>query len=306
MQGIFEGLDVALFVVDPKTRTILDCNPAVEKIFGYRPEEIIGRTTVLLHLNRRMFLQFAKMSLPVLEEKGVFRTEYRVRRKDGSVFFSEHAIIRVTQPGRPLVVVSLVRDVTESWRVKNLLQVQMDLALALAQTNNLTEALHLSLEAALKVSGLECGGIYLRDDRDDSLRLSSHRGLSPSFVRAAARYEADTGNARLVMQGRPLYVRYPDLKLSLTRSERREGLQALAIIPIYDMKRVIGCLNVASRKMESIPEYSRTALEAIASQIGLSVRQVRTEENLRQSEMAIRPGRKPGACRTLGKRSFEG
>ena len=86
------------------------------------------------------------------------------------------------------------------------------------------------------------------------------------------------------MQGRPIYSRHPDLKLTLSRSERREGLQALAIIPIYHKKRVIGCLNVASRKMESIPEYSRAALEAIASQIGLSIRQVRTEENLRQSE----------------------
>ena len=159
LQGIFEGLDDALFVVDSKTRTILDCNPAVEKIFGYLPEEIIGHTTVLLHLNRRMFLQFDKMSLPALEEKGVFRTEYRMRRRDGSVFISEHAIIRVTQPGRPLVVTSLVRDVTEGWRVKNLLQVQMALALALAETSSLTEALHLSLEAAMKVAGLECGGI---------------------------------------------------------------------------------------------------------------------------------------------------
>jgi PAS domain S-box-containing protein len=41
---------------------------------------------------------------------------------------------------------------------------------------------------------------------------------------------------------------------------------------------------VASRKIESIPEYSRAALEAIASQIGLSIRQVRAEENSRQSE----------------------
>lgn len=284
MQCVFEGLDDALFVVDPKTRTILDCNPAVEKIFGYRPEEIIGCTTAPLHLNRRMFLQFARISLPALEEKGVFRGEYLMRRRDGSVFISEHAITRVTKPGRPLVVVSLVRDVTESRRAKDLLQVQRDLALSLTETNNLTEALHLSLEAALKVSGLECGGIYLRDDQDDSLRLASHRGLSPSFVRAATWYGADTGNARLVIQGRPLYGCHPDLKLALSRSERREGLRALAIIPICHKKRVIACLNVASRKIESIPEYSRAALEAIASQIGLSIRQVRAEENSRQSE----------------------
>ncbi|MBI5585153.1 MAG: PAS domain S-box protein [Deltaproteobacteria bacterium] len=282
LQDVFECLDDALLLVEPETWTILGCNPAVEKIFGYRPEEIIGRSPELLHLNLR---KYSEMVFPVLDEGRAFRMEVHLQRKDGRFLVSDLAVTEVLdQAGHRLVLVSLVRDITERKQAENLLQIQRDLALALTETNNLQRALQLSLEAALQVSGLECGGIYLRDERDGSLRLAYHQGWSPSFVRAADRYAADTRKARLIMKGRPLYGRHPDLDPALVRAEQREGLQALAIIPINHQKRVIACLNVASRKLENVPPASRTALEAIASQIGLSIRQVRAEEKLRLSE----------------------
>ncbi len=208
LDATFACLDDALVIVVPATRTILEINPAVERVFGYSQQELIGRSTECLHVDRDAFERFGKDMLPALEEKGVFRTEYRMRRKDGSVFESEHVVTQVRDiSGRRVAAASLVRDITVRKRAERLLRVQRDLALGLSEAKDLQEMLRLCLRAALDTSGMELGGIYLRDDRDGSLQLSYHQGLSDDFARAACRYPADSANARLVMEGRPLYTR---------------------------------------------------------------------------------------------------
>jgi PAS domain S-box-containing protein len=131
---------------------------------------------------------------------------------------------------------------------------------------------------------MELGGIYLRDGRDGSLQLAHHQGLSDDFVRATCLYPADSANARLVMEGRPVYTRHPELGAALTVLTLKEGLRALAVIPINWKERIIGCMNVASRKVDHVPMPARTALEAISYQIGSVIGRIRTEEALRESE----------------------
>ena len=48
LRDVFASLGDAVFVADPHTRVITDCNPSMERIFGYRRDEIIGRTMEFL------------------------------------------------------------------------------------------------------------------------------------------------------------------------------------------------------------------------------------------------------------------
>jgi PAS domain S-box-containing protein len=113
LEMTLSSLADAVFVVDPNTRTITTCNPAVENIFGYSPKEVIGRNTEFLHVNRAMYEEFGRRLFPDLDEKGVFRTEYRMRRRDGSVFNTENTVTEmVDDSGERTGVVSVVRDVT--------------------------------------------------------------------------------------------------------------------------------------------------------------------------------------------------
>ena len=106
-------LDDAVFVVDPRTREILSCNEAVESVFGYRPEELTGETTDVLHESRDSFRVFGEMTEPALAETGAFRGEFRMRRKDGAVFPSAHTITAIEETeGFRGGVVSIVRDLS--------------------------------------------------------------------------------------------------------------------------------------------------------------------------------------------------
>ena len=73
--------------------------------------------------------------------------------------------------------------------------------------------------------------------------------------------------------------------LQLNDVRRREGLQALGVIPIQHEGRVIACLNVGSRRTDEIPFHARAALETIAAQTGTTISRLRSErERLRLAQ----------------------
>jgi PAS domain S-box-containing protein len=74
----------------------------------------------------------------------------------------------------------------------------------------------------------------------------------------------------------------------LADAEGREGLRAIAILPILHGRQVIGCLHVASRTLPEVPAYARLALETIAGQSSGAIVRLRAEQALRQSEEKFR------------------
>ena len=110
----FASLEEAVFVVDIPGRRVVACNSAVEKVFGYSVHEVIGRNTEFLHVNREMYEEFGRELFLALEREGVFRCEFRVRHKDGTIFLTEHTVTQIADSaGQPSHVVSAVRDITE-------------------------------------------------------------------------------------------------------------------------------------------------------------------------------------------------
>ena len=88
MEGIYESLDEVVFVVDPKNRRIVSCNHAVEDVFGYNREEMIGKKIAFLHLDVDMYHEFARRVFSDLDSVGSFKGEFQMKRKDGTVFFT--------------------------------------------------------------------------------------------------------------------------------------------------------------------------------------------------------------------------
>jgi PAS domain S-box-containing protein len=185
------------------------------------------------------------------------------------------------------VVVNL-RDITERKRVEDLIRTQRDLGLELSTTGKLFEGLRLCVDAALHVSGMDCGGVYFVDETSGALDLIFHKGLSPGFIRSVSHYDADSANVKLVMLGNPIYTRHQELGVPLDKIELHEGLRAIAIVPLRYEDHVIGYLNIASHIFDEVPAFPRIALETIAAQIGSAIVRLKTEEALRVSEERFR------------------
>ncbi len=266
---------------------LLFTNEAFAGMHGYTSRELVGRHFSILHTPDQM--PSVEAANREILQTGEFCGEIWHVRRNGTVFPStmHNSLVR-DEAGHPLGIVGTMRDITEPKRADNLMRAQRDLSLALSAAPTLDEALRLCVDAALEVSGMDCAGVYLIDDRSDALDLAFHKGLPPGFVSGASHYDAESRNARIVRAGKPIYTHYQGSGLDRSEAERLEGLRAIAVVPVHHQGKVIGCLNIASHGLEHVPVFARDALETIAAQIGSLIAHSKAQEALQDSEQTAR------------------
>jgi len=284
----FEKASDIIYAMDSDF-TIIDISPSVERILGYRPEELQGKRFPDLNLLAPEDLERAiSDTLMVCAGEEIGAHVYAFITRNGRRVYAEIRSNLIIEDGHGKKLYSVARDVTERKCLEGLQQAQKDLALELNAISSISEGLNLGLKTVLSASGLEAGGIYLVDETSGALDLKCHQGLTPSFVEAVSHYNADSLNTKLVMEGKPVYLFYGSLEVPLTAPEEKEGLRAMAVLPLRYLARVIGCLNVASFNFDQIPEFSRQFLETTASIIGNAVARLQTGEKLKKSEERLR------------------
>ncbi len=195
--------------------------------------------------------------------------------------------------GKLAGVVEYFRDITEKKQTENLIRIQRDLAIRLGKTDNLNQAIEVSLSSLLRIDGIDCAGIYMTDPGDGGLRLVRYRNLPAWFAKLGAYYDAASPQTRLVMAGRPVFSSYESLLSSLGMSgkeladKKALGIKALAIIPIFHEKKVMAAMNIASRSSNQFQKFTKYALEAIAGQLGEAFAKIRSSEMLKSSRLNL-------------------
>jgi len=106
----------ALLVVDPDRR-ILMCNPSVKPMFGFEPEDLLGRTTDVLYGDRRPARRFHEI-YDELARRGYHVGQARGRRRNGAPIALEIVSGELAGGG----VVLLLRDISDRVRAEEALK----------------------------------------------------------------------------------------------------------------------------------------------------------------------------------------
>jgi PAS domain S-box-containing protein len=175
------------------------------------------------------------------------------------------------------------REITDRKLAEEITLVQRDLGIELAAVTGLNDTLRICLEAAIRLSAMDCGGIYLVDQDSGNLDLAYYQGLPEEFITDAFHFDSDSENVRIIKKGKPIYRTHQDLGVQLSSVRNREKLKAMAVVPIYNEGRIIGCLNVASHVFNKVPLSSRASLETITHMIGIAVARARSDHALEES-----------------------
>jgi PAS domain S-box-containing protein len=265
-------------------------NENFQVLFGYRAEEIepgIESWTNRIHPED---VDRVKVSIHTAIDSGQqsWSDHYRFRRKDGVYAeVEDRGYISREANGTPVRMIGAMQDITERKQAELLILVQRDLALAISFSHQLDEALLKCLDTMLQLSEMECGGIYLIDQASGDLNLICHRNLSPAFIKSVSHYKADSTRARLVLQGKSIFTRYSGVDLPLSEVEKAEKLKAFAVLPLIFEKRVIGCLNLASQKLEDVSEINRQVLKTAATLMGEGITRLKIEEKLKLTNQKL-------------------
>lgn len=196
--------------------------------------------------------------------------------------------------GRITQIVELTRDVTESKELeKQILEANRHLlalnaiASTVSQSLSLDVILNSALDKVLELIEGEVGGILLPDEKSQTLSYRVHRGLSDQFVYGIAGLALGEGIAGQVAElGETLAVddvsKDPRVSRRLLLAE--EGLNAFISVPLKSKEKVVGVLNIASRKPRPFHQQEVQLLTAVGHQLGIAIENAQLYQELQLKE----------------------
>ncbi len=268
-------------------------SPASAPMLGYMPDEVIGQyASQFIHSCDQPTVR--RQHDRILQTGVTARTEYRCLHKNGEYIWVETTGRAVKDPHthKPLEVVYVMRNITEHKRIEATLsrtvRVSERLRSFMAALNDCTTLDSMCaplLDAALDISGMQAGGIYLI--QNGKAVLKHHRGLTSTFTAKMARIPFSMAVARLFQETREA-INVLDLSLEWMSFAKTQGIRHAWSLPLCAGSEVFGFLNVASMQ-EQEPEPS---LLAILSVLGLEaesfINRLRAEEAQHRSEEQYR------------------
>jgi len=204
--NIFKSLKEAVFVITPD-RIFLDMNEAALEMFGYTKEELVNLPSDIAHVDHAHYLEFGTKMEEVLNTGGVINFQFKMRRKNGEIFPSEHsASLMVDNEGNPIGIVSVVRDLSEQKKIeeeKERLRTQLEESKKMEAIGTLAGGIAHEFNNALTgvVGNIELLEMRLPDNKTvtehtEPMKSSSHRmaNLTSQLLAYArgGRYQAKT------------------------------------------------------------------------------------------------------------------
>jgi PAS domain S-box-containing protein len=119
-RGLFESIKDAILVADTN-RTIIDCNPAFESIFGYSLAEVKGMKTNYIYENDAKFKKVGTAIDKHYQDSSFIMT-VNYKKKNGQVFPGETGVFYLRDKAdRTIGFIGVIRDITERIRAEEVL-----------------------------------------------------------------------------------------------------------------------------------------------------------------------------------------
>jgi PAS domain S-box-containing protein len=270
-----EVKDYAIFMLD-SSGVILSWNEGAKKVKGYTPEEIIGQHFSRFYPSEDVDRQKPAEELRIAATEGRYEEEGWRIRKDGSRFWANVVITAIHNKDGDLAgFTKVTRDITEGKRVREAFLLQVTNALV----SNLDIRQLLSAIAACvrQVKSFDYATLALYDERTKTLRTQALEstaagGSAGSPDEASIPLEnspagrAYTTRKPLLLKGRPQEKWQFDTPLHIDRS-----FESGCWIPLLGRERVLGTLNIYSRRPEHFNEDDLALLAQMANQVAVAL-----------------------------------
>lgn len=118
--SILDALPIA--VLGMHDRRIMLANNAVEAVFGWKPEELIGRNSRVLYRNDKDYQEIGRSVYRALQKKRTHTLEFPCRRKDGENIICLLSVARIGEYLKDRRIIATYEDITERKRAEQALE----------------------------------------------------------------------------------------------------------------------------------------------------------------------------------------
>jgi PAS domain S-box-containing protein len=291
LAAIVESSDDAIVSVD-LDGLVATWNGSAETLFGYTPEEVIGKPVAMLIPPDR---EGEEVELLDRVRAGERVDHYRTkrRRKDGSLVEVSLSLSPIKDSAGGIIGASkIARDVTEYERALESIARRMEEQAALYEftdrlfrAKSAGEVYEAALDAIIRALRCERASILLFDETG-IMKFVAWRGLSDTYRCAVEGHSPWTREAKDPLPLTVGDIDAADLEADLKSTVRGEGIGALAFIPLSIRGSLAGKFMAYYRATHVFGEEEIALAVTIARQLGFGIERMRAEEERRGAEEA--------------------
>lgn len=265
----------------------LSWNEGAKQLFGYTAEELLGQSVDTILPPDRPEEERELLSR-VARGEGIRNHETLRMAKDGRFIDVSLSVSPIRDSkGRVIGASTIARDITEQKVKEKQQQSLYEFAISVNQALSLSELYAKALDAITYSLNADRASILLFDE-DGVMRFKAIRGLSADYQRAVeghSPWKADESDSHEVV--------IPDIAPACLDSSfkaivRKEGIQALAFIPLTYGKRLMGKFMIYYNAPRALSNQEIQHARRIAHTLASGIERKRSEESLRVSEEHLR------------------
>ncbi|MBZ5542911.1 MAG: PAS domain S-box protein [Acidobacteriia bacterium] len=290
---LFENANDSIFTLEPSGR-VASLNKAGERVSGYTRHEALSMTAAQM-VGPEYVSVVQKLVAKALGGEAVLPVELEIVAKDGHRIWVEVNLRPIARDGQIVGLQGIARDITERKRTEGLKAVQSAVTRVLAEAGTLKEAVPKILQTVCENLGWDEGGFWIHGD-DSLLHCAGmwHRAdiVFDKFEAVSLETTFAAGDVlpgRVWTTGEPVWI--PEIAEDEDFVRRttaiQYGLHSACGFPLVDENKVLGVIEFLSRHVRPVDEDFIQAMRDMGRQVGLFVRRVRAEEQLRESNETL-------------------
>jgi PAS domain S-box-containing protein len=270
-ESLVEISPVAIVVMDPDER-VTGWNPAAAQLFGYSPQEAIGRSIDDLVLDEDLRGEGLEVSREALDGGRADRITRRVR-KDGKPVDVQMMLVSLTADGEHTGYYAIYHDITELQHARGHAETLLAVTQVLGKTLSLEETFEAILDELQRVVPYDSSSIQVI--RDDRLVIAAARGLEDlgGLIGAGFALDDETNLNTQVVRSKRRQV-FADVSQNPHFASEEHGrgrIRGWICAPMIVGERVIGVLSIDKFEPDFYTEELAELATAFAAQAAMAI-----------------------------------
>jgi len=270
------------------------CSERIKDFLGYSPQEILGKTPFDL-MPREDAKKISAIYSEIVENKKpiVDLENWNLHKNGELVCLLTNGIPFYDKNGNWVGYRGIDKDITERKKTEDdikeyarKMEILNRIIIAGTKFKDLSLLLENLLDSTLELMNFEGGGIYLVDETSRIAELTCYKGLPSDFIKDVKRVKIDEGAYNIVFnEGQPLITE--DYSKLNPRRSKKWGLLSMASIPLIAKNKVIGALNITSKKHHFFSNEEKDILQTIVQETGTIIEKMQIKKALRESQVNL-------------------